>query len=160
MLYLGTFAVMCAVFMIWREYSAFLDGELKWCREMIRAIGDLGERMRCYLSSPREWAQRYESELLAGCGFLDRLKGGESLEDAFVHSEGGMELTGEVRDAVYGCFSGFGGGYLDGELESLGLALEKLRAAEQGLAGELPRRRKAVGAILGACALGIVILIM
>ena len=158
--YIGAFAVILAVFMIWREYSGFLESELCWCRAFLDALMDMREKMRCYLDSPRVWAEGYCAKALEECGFLKALRDGMSITEAY-----GLARTGacfsESTDAVLtDCFARLGGGYLDTELEMLGSAIDKLGKEERLRTEELPRKKKVAGAVLGACASGIVILVI
>lgn len=160
MLFLGAFAMIGAAFMIWREYVSYIEREHAFSRELLRAFSDLEEKMRCYLMSSREWAIGYDSALLDECGFLGALRDGERLEDAFSASFDNMTLPDEVSDMILDFAGSFGEGYLDTELVQLDSLIRRLSEAEARLGGEVPRRRKVAGAFLGACASGLVVLIM
>ena len=146
--------------MTWREYSALLGSELLWCRTFIGALSDMREKMRCYLDSPRAWAEGYKGGALEECGFLDLLRGGVGIADAYEGSRAGRNLSDVSDDILTDCFSRLGDGYLDTELSLIDAAIDKLSAEEKRAAAELPRKRKAMGAVLGACACGIVILVI
>ena len=71
-----------------------------------------------------------------------------------------MILTDTTEDALNSCFERLGDGYLDTELEVIEQALEKLSREEGRISEDLLKRRKAAGAVLGAFASGIIILII
>lgn len=160
MAYIGALAVFFAVFMIWREYSAFLSKRLSFCRSYLRALTDYKEKMRCYLTSPTEWACAYSDDLLEECGFLSALREGEDFCEAYKGTRGAVSLSEEADVIIGQCFGRLGEGYLDTELEIISAAIEKLGKEERDAATELPKKKKAVGAVLGAVAAGIVILII
>ena len=158
MLYLGAMTVIFAAFLIWKEYSSYLSGQLQICRSFLDALRDFSEKVRCYLTSPKEWAGEYSDEHIQG--FLDAVGGGESLLLAYAKEKSGWCIAQSFDDALVACFSRIGDGDLTAEIGTLEIAIGKLSRAESTLAEELVKKRKAVGAILGACASGIVILII
>ena len=160
MLYFGAIAVILGVYMIWREYAAYLDRELLSCRSFLRALTDYREKMKCYMDVPSSWAEEYSDEQLAECGFLDMVKSGTDISEAYRKSCANLCITDEVDKALTACFGRLGEGYLDTELETLEIAIGKLSREERHLTESLSKRRKATGAVLGACALGVVILVI
>lgn len=158
--YIGAAVIIFAAFTVWREYAAFLERGVCWCRAFLAALCDLREKMKCYLDSPRSWAEGYEDGLLYECGFLERLRDGENLHEAYRASRRGACLSDTADEILDSCFRRLGEGYLDTELESVELAIEKLSGEEARGSEELVRRRKVAGAVLGACASGIVILVI
>lgn len=160
MLYLGAFAVIFAAFMLWREYSRFLIVELSTVRAFIRALEDYREHMRCFLDSPRSWAMEYRDSTLEESGFLVKLREGCRADEAYISSCGVM-YPGDAADGVLRvCFERLGSGYLDTELTALDSSLDRLIKLEGGMANECKKRTQAAGALLGACASGIVIMII
>ena len=160
MLYFGAIAVILGVYMIWREYALYLDRELLYCRAFLDALVDYREKMKCYMDAPSNWAEGYCDENLTSCGFLDMLKSGVDLSEAYGKTRENMCLTDEVDKILVSCFSRLGEGYLDTELETLEVAIGKLTRVEGLMAENLSKRRKATGAVLGACAMGVVILVI
>ena len=160
MSYIGALAVIFATFMIWREYVSFLDKEHSFCRAFLHALRDYRECVRCYLDSPGAWALGYEDDLLLECGFLSSLREGGEISRAYLSSWQSLCLDPRV-DAILGeCFERLGGGYLDTELATLDLTISRLCEMESESASENLRKRKVAGAFLGACASGIVIMII
>lgn len=160
MAYFGAVAIAFVVYIIWREYSAFLDGELSWCRCFLSALTDYRDKVRCYVETPRAWARDYSDARLSGCGFLDLITSGADFLEAYRECARSPYLTEATDSALSECFDRLGRGYIDTELEVLGIAIDKLTVEEHRLAESLAKRRKALGATLGAVASGIVILIM
>ena len=160
MLYLGAIAVILGTYMIWREYAAYLDRELLSCRVFLRALVDYREKMKCYMDVPSSWALGYVDDELDVCGFLEMIKSGVDLYEAYTAKRDRFCLTDEVDEILSSCFSRLGEGYLETELEALESAIEKLTRVEKAISENLSKRRKATGAVLGACALGVVILVI
>ena len=160
MLYLGAFAVILAAFMTWKEYTSFLNRELRGCRAFVRALENYREKMVCYLDSPRTWALEYCDELLLECGFLGELRAGIDISDAYIKSRSSVYPGDEADEILDKCFRRLGDGYLDMERGVLDSVIERLKEIEAGMIGEYTRRSKAAGALLGACAVGTVIMIV
>ena len=160
MLYFGAIAVIIGTYMLWREYASYLDRELLICRSFLRALTDYREKMKCYMDVPSSWAQGYYDESLAECGFLDALKSGSDFKDAYGETREKLSAGNAVDEALISCFTRLGEGYLDTELETLDVAIAKLTREESRLSDNLSKKRKATGAVLGACALGVVILVI
>ena len=160
MSYIGALAVILATFLIWREYVSYLDGEHACYCAFYRALGDYREHVRCYLEPPVEWALGYEDDLLLECGFLGALREGGEMSVAYLSSRNNLLLDSRVDKILTECFERLGGGYLDTELATLDLAISQLSRMESESACELSRKRKVAGAFLGACASGIVIMII
>lgn len=160
MTYIGVVAIIIGAFMIWREYSLFLEKELSACRAFLRAISDYRDKVKCYLDSPRGWALGYRDELLEECGFLQYLRDGEDMDEAYRSVKDSLCLSEAADEIIGSCFSRLGEGYLDTELEAIEIAIKKLEKEESVAADEVTRKRRAVGAALGAFASGTVILII
>lgn len=160
MAYFGAIAIVASVYVLWREYSNFLDGELLLCRCFLRALSDYREKVRCYVETPSSWAAGYLDEQLSSSGFLKGLIEGDSFAAAYRECDKPPYLTEATDLALRNCFERLGEGYLDTELEVISLAIEKLTREEARLSEALVKRRRAVGCVMGAIASGIVILIM
>ena len=160
MAYLGAIAVILGVYMAWRGYVAFLDEELSSIRAFLTAVTDYRDKMKCYMDTPTEWAIDYSDERLLECGFLNLLRDGADFRMAYRESRAAVILTDAADKALSSAFDRLGEGYLDTELEVLGVAIDKLAGEERALSSALGKRRRAAGAVLGAFASGIVILIM
>ena len=160
MSYFGAMAIVLSVYMIWREYSGFLSAELVWCRAFLLGISDYREKMQCYMSTPLDWAREYREKNLVSCGFLEKLTDGYSFSEAYSASRESLCMTDEADSIVSSCFERMGEGYLDTELKILDSAIEKLTLEETRITENFSKKQKAMGAVLGACAFGVVILII
>ena len=160
MSYFGAVSIILAVYMIWREYSSFLDGELRWCRCYLKALEDYRDKVKCYMQTPTRWAQGYTDAMLSECGFLERLSGGEDIGEAYRLSRPEIGVSGTVDAILSDCFERLGEGYLDTEIEVLESAIGKLSLEEKKSGESLGKKRKAAGALLGAFASGVVILVI
>ena len=160
MAYIGAASVIFAIFLSWRGYSSYLEREMSFCRAFLGAITDYREKVRCYLDSPREWAREYSDVLLEECGFLDTLRAGSDFGEAYSLAQDKILLSEGATGIIYSCLSRLGEGYLEGELEILSACIDKLEKEESEASVELVKKRKAVGAMLGAVAAGIVVMII
>ena len=160
MVYLGAVSIISAAYMLWREYSKFLDGEITWCRCFLAALTDYREKVKCYIETPDGWAREYTDEQLSSCGFLGYLADGQGFTAAYRKSEKPPYVTEATDSALSVCFARLGEGYIDSELETLNAVIDKLGTEDKRLSEALVKRRRALGAVMGAIASGIVILVM
>ena len=160
MRYIGICVIVFAVLLVWRSYCSYLAECTTYSLAFLRALRDYREKMKCYLLSPSEWASGFFDDALLGIGFLDRVKNGETLLVAYQAIRRGILLPKRIDEAVLCCFERLGEGYLDTELEILEGAIAEIEREEKALSEDVPRRQKAVGALLGACVVGGVILII
>ena len=160
MLYLGAALVLFGAYTVWRKYSEFLSMDLAQCRAFVRAFSDYREKIKCYMDTPMVWANGYSDATIGESVFIDRLKDGESFRDAYAAFRESFSLTENVDRILFNCFDRLGEGYLDTELEALEMAIDKLTGEEEALSDGLYKRRKAFGAVVGAFAVGVIILII
>jgi len=160
MLLIGVVIIIVIVFLFWREYTSYLERELKVCRTFRAMLCDMRDKMRCYLDTPRTWAHGYEDDQLSECGFLDRLRGGVSLADAYEACKEKLCISRSVDSALHSFFARSGEGYIDTELVAIDCAIDSLTETEGVMSGEVNKKAKVAGAVLGAFVAGIVILVM
>ena len=160
MIYIGAFIVILAAFSAWRCYSSFLLEEIGYTRAFLSALSDYREKMKCYLKSPMDWASDYVKSDSTIVAFLGRVRDGEQFVAAYTDSKDGYYLPKRVDEVLESCFSGLGDGYLETELEVVESAIGELTAIERGMADEISKRQRASGALLGAFAVGLVILVL
>ena len=160
MTYIGTLTVIAAVLFAWRTYCAFLHEELSDTRAFLNALRDYREKMKCYLDSPAAWAHGYTVEPLASSEFIKRVAGGEPISSAYSDTRDAFCLPCDIDEVISDCFSRLGEGYLDTELAALDGAISRIAEREGRMADDIARRTKVAGALLGACAVGIVILVI
>ena len=158
MAYFGAVAVILAAYMTWRVYSEALFRELDLCKRLLAALADYRDKIRCYMDTPQGWAAEYSDEDLMRLGFLSCLADGGTFMEAYSALKSSVTVCGEVDSVLVECFKRLGEGYLDTEIEILSVAIDKLKAEETRMSEMLNGKKKAVGAILGAVASGIVIL--
>lgn len=160
MLIIGVVIIIVIVFLIWREYTSYLGRELNVCRAFRAMLCDMRDKMRCYLDTPRTWALGYEDDLLSECGFLGRLRLGASLADAYDACKETLCISKSVDSTLRSLFARSGEGYIDTELVAIDSAITNLTATEGVMSGEVNKKSKVAGAVLGAFVAGIVILVM
>lgn len=160
MTYVGSLAVTLAILFAWHTYCSFLGEELSQTRAFLHALRDYREKMRCYLTSPSEWARVYSGVPPLLAELLKRVADGEPIDKAYSAVRERLCLPCDVDEVISSCFSRLGEGYLDTELAALDSAISRIVEREGRMADDMARRCKVAGALLGACAVGIVILVI
>ena len=157
MAYFGAVAVILAAYMTWRVYSESLFGELDMCKRFLAALTDYRDKIRCYMDTPQKWASEYSDGELIRCGFLSSLADSGDFALAYGVLKEAVTVGQEIDSILTECFERLGAGYLDTEVEILNLAIDKLKTEQTGMRDAFCVKKKAVGAMLGAVASGIVI---
>ena len=155
----GCFLIISAALLAWRNYRAYLIEELDFVRAFLGALEDYRRGVGCYLAPLSRWAESYADERLSAVGFLDGLREGDA-GAAYKAVRGRCYLPDKVDEILDCTFSRLGAGYLDGELAVLDDAIARLSSEEKRIAEELSKRKKVAGALLGAVAVGAVILVI
>ena len=155
----GCFLIISAALLAWRSYRAYLIEELDFVRAFLGALEDYRRGVGCYLEPLSRWAESYADERLSALGFLDGLREGDA-GAAYKAVRGRCYLPDKVDKMLDCTFSRLGAGYLDGELAVLDDAIARLSSEEKRIAEELSKRKKVAGALLGAVAIGAVILVI
>lgn len=160
MTYIGAFAVILGVFMSWRGYCSYLKEQLLFTKAFLDALKDYREKMKCYLKPLVAWAFEYSDEQLLSVGFLGAIREGKNVSLAYLESSEHCYLPNKVDSVLESLFSHLGEGYLETELENLDAAILKLDAEAKRMTDELSQRKKVAGSLLGALAVGVVILVI
>lgn len=160
MSYLGVSLIIFSAFLIWREYSSFLQSELAETEAYLCALRDYREKMSCFLLTPTQWALGYRDELLEERGFLPSLREGEGIAESFLKARESARLSDEADGIISDCFGRLGEGYLECELDALDGAIGRLSSEKERAAEELSKKKRALGVALGACVSGIAIMII
>ena len=160
MLILGAILLILFAFLLWREYSSYLKREEAELTEITRFLRNMRERMMCYLELPSAWIGEYSSDVLESVGFLERIRSGDDVSSAYEGVKKNLLIDPEISDELSALFSGLGEGYLDTELVAVDKTVEKLDQALGRLLPEIKNRSRAAGAVLGALAMGAVIMII
>ena len=155
----GCFLIISAALLAWRSYRAYLIEELDFVRAFLGALEDYRRGVGCYLEPLSRWAESYADERLSAVGFLDGLREGDA-GAAYKAVRGRCYLPDKVDKMLDCTLSRLGAGYLDGELAVLDDAIARLSSEEKRIAEELSKRKKVAGALLGAVAVGAVILVI
>ncbi len=158
MTYIGALLLVAAAVAIYRAYGGFLEEELRTAGAFLCALESYREGVRCYLTSPASWAEGYRDELLASSGFLSGILQGESFSSSYRLARSTLFISKEIDAVLDSCFLRLGEGGLANEVEVLSSAIEKLRDGQEAAARGVTSRKSAAGALLGACAVGVVIL--
>ena len=160
MILIGACLLLLFSFLIWKEYAAYLSRGTKELREFIRFLECMREKMGCYLETPSEWIDGFTAEELERSGFLQRIKDGEDIFSAYTGCKESLCLCDDAVLILDDMFSHLGNGYLDTETAIIKASLDKLSKLEEVSKKDNENRTKAVGAVIGAVAIGIVILIL
>ena len=159
MRFLGAFSIISAALLAWRSYRAYLIEELGFVRAFLGALEDYRRGVGCYLEPLSRWAESYADERLSAVGFFDGLREGDA-GAAYKAVSSKCYLPDKVDEILDHTFSRLGAGYLEGELAVLDDAIARLSREEKRIAEELSKRQKVAGALLGAFAVGAVILVI
>ena len=152
--------LILVAFLLWREYSLYLKREESELCEITRFVRNMRDRMACYLELPSAWAGEYSSDVLERVGFLPKIRSGEDVSLAYEGIKEQLLLDPDISDELSTLFAGLGDGYLEGELALVDKTIAKLDSAGARLAPEIKNKTRAAGAMLGALAMGAVILII
>ena len=123
-------------------------------------LSTLRRRLECYLDSPEQIARDYRDPNLEKTGFLESLRRGRSIREAYLESRGALSIPSEADRILSDFFASFGRGYLTSELHTVENALvsiEKALSEESKNARLKGRAMKIAAPTLG---LGLVILII
>ena len=159
MRFFGAFSIISAALLAWRSYRAYLIEELGFVRAFLGALEDYRRGVGCYLEPLSRWAESYADERLSAVGFFDGLREGDA-GAAYKAVRSKCYLPDKVDEILDYTFSRLGTGYLEGELAVLDDAIARLSREEKRIAEELSKRQKVAGALLGAFAVGAVILVI
>jgi hypothetical protein len=146
--------------LIGRAYSGY-------CRRRIRSVESLSllllrleEEVSLFLSTPSGFFQNYEDEHLSEIGFLDSVRSGESMADAFRRSAGRMALDKQTESRMALFFSDYGKSYREGELRRIEIFQKELDQVHKRETEEERGRVRLAYTLLFSAALGIIILLI
>lgn len=157
---IGGALIIGGVVAVCRGYESYLR------RGQRQAEGFLG-----YLCAKRRSIANYKSKrpitlpdgegkTLLEMGFLERLRLGESSEDAYRSTEGSSCLSPEARHILEKYFSRCGREYMEGELKLLDGALSALGELVEKTGKELPKRIRLIYTLGLAAGMGMLLLII
>jgi hypothetical protein len=118
------------------------------------------DRMECYLETPSSWIDEFEYCELERIGFVSDIREGGDLLSAYEKRKSALCIGKEAENIISNMLSELGDGYLGTELNIINSALDKLSKIESAVSSERENKARAAGALLGAVAAGVVILII
>ena len=157
--YIGIGAMAITALWIGRGYSAYVDRRLGEMRGLSALILHIESRLGRTLDYGAELYRGFSDEFLEKCGFLQFLREGKPLSDAFSEAKTSMLLPDEVSTLVDNLFSSFGRGYKDQEIEKLRTTRGLLDKEIATLGEDLEKNKRVVNALLfGITASGAILL--
>lgn len=160
MFFIGVGILLCVAFLCWREYTAYLQRELDELSDFLFFIENMRDKMECYLQSPLSWVGEFSRPSLERLGFLDSLRCDGDLGAAYRACTDKLLIKSDASEVIGELFSRFGEGYLDTERGLIDSTIHKLSIIEGKLKDELKNKSRAAGAMIGAIAIGAVIMII
>ena len=160
MLFIGAFLLLAVAFVLWKEYTAYLKRGADELDEFVRFVKCMKEKMECYMEVPAEWIRGFSSDKLEGVGFLEAIRDGSDVDTAYSNVESSLCMCDDAREVLKDLFSHLGNGYLETELGMIKPSLDKLLKIQERLKDEKENKTKAIGAMIAAVTLGIIILIL
>lgn len=160
MLIIGIVFLLAFAFFAWKEYVSYLNKGGTELHEFILFLGNMKEKMTCYLEAPSEWVGDFSAPGLEATGFLQKIRDGMGLGEAYSSCSDFLCIDKEARSVLDDLFARLGGGYLDTELGMINSSIDKLSKIEETTKKERENKVRATGAMIGAVAAGAVILIL
>ena len=150
--------ILTAAILLYRGYKSTQDKRLATESAFLELVLAIEEGLSKSAAPLPDVFRAYESRELTECGFLPLVKEGVSPKDALARSIN--TLSSPFYDTLSRLFSRLGRSYLTEELSSLRAAKEALGEALERDGAECEKNKKAVGAVMIAAALGIIILLL
>ena len=141
-------------------YSRFAEHRLEVYRGFSSLLSYLKGRVGTHLTPIKEAFSAFSDDALAASGFIESVREGERLYDAFRLSRDRLCISKRVGEILDGFFSDFGTGYLDAELSGIEYTQKELESAIRAEEEELSVSVRLVRSLLLLAAVGIVILLI
>ena len=120
----------------------------------------LRTRLECYLASPERVAADFHDSFLERIGFLDSLRRGKSLKDAYLSVRGSLSIPTDADKILSDLFSSFGKGYLASEIRAEDLAISALSKSLEAETKKAEARGRALKICAPTLGVGMVILLI
>ena len=150
----------CASLLLLKCYSSYVAARRDECLGFLSLLRELERGMSLYLDAPRLAVTRHKSDALERLGFLERLRDGATLAEAFMSVEGSLAMPPEAKRILTEYFSRLGGGYLDGELRALSRAISELEPIAKKESDDAVKRIKVAGVLIFSVTAGALILLL
>jgi len=155
----GAVLVAAAGIFVSRLYSGYLVRRCDEGEAFLRLIEHISGEISRYLTPPAELLKGYSDKVLDSLGFTDTARS-EGFAAAFSSVRKKCALSEETAEILGKLFSGFGRDYKSGELARLDEAKTALSRAVTREREELSKNLKLGRVLIGAAALGIIILLL
>ena len=155
---LGAVILLCASLFVGRAYEKYLEGRLSEAREILRMLLHMREKINAFLCPQRELLSDFRSDILERVGFLGKIRGGIGIYEAFMDTK--FSFACEIYETLSAYLSGFGKRYKSDELARLDSTVRVIDGYVKREQEQLPKDIKIAKTLLGAAALGIVILMI
>lgn len=152
--------ILIGALAISREYSAFYRRRIAQTDGFVALIihieGAISER----LASGKGLVAGFSDEALSSLGFLESVRSGATLHDAFLGCRRASVISREVSMRLERYFADFGRYYKERELSRAATCVEELERLLERERADMPKNVKLARTLLVAFALGVLILIV
>lgn len=149
-----------AALMIGRGYTAFADKRITEYEEYIDLFALIRGRVGSFMSPIPEVICESECRVLREIGFMDALREGSSLSEAYIEVMPRSYASASVKRIMSSFFQGFGHSYLEETVRQIDSAREEVREVIDKEKVELEKSVKLVRSLLMLSAVGLIILLI
>ena len=146
--------------LIGKAYSGYCKKRVRSLESLSLLLLRLEEGVSLFLSTPSSFFQDYEDEYLTEVGFLELVRSGENMANAFRKTARRMALDRQTEERLSLFFSDYGKSYKDGELRRISIFQRELEEVLKRETEEERGRVKLAYTLLFSAALGIIILLI
>ena len=151
--FLGLIAVMGASLTVGICYRGYREELLKHMEALCEFLVRLLREVESYGRSVGAWIKEYSSPILAECGFLERVRGGEQLYSAFLASMGEIHIPKQAEELVKEVLERYGKRNIETEITELRRGVDRL---EEIIKTEKEAKDKSVRAVF-AMSMGVAV---
>lgn len=160
MKYFGCIFVLVGVLVFSREYLSARKRRVEVLTELLSLVTHLHREISACVCTPAKALCRFESPILSECGFLERVRGGETLFSAFSSAEGLFGLQEKSREYISSLFHSVGTGSYKEECKRLEVAKGEIENLIKNEREELMHISKLTPTLTAAFAIGFVLLVI
>ncbi len=158
--YIGFCFLLFAVFSAAKEYRRVIFARVAECRAFLSFIRHMRLKAGCFLATPRECAEDFESEVLSKLGFTEKILECGDIYESYKYILGKLHLSREEKEVLEMVFKKAGDGYLDEAVKLFDTAEKQLSEILSALEVEIPKRAKLVSALTVTGSIGFLILLI
>ena len=157
--YIGLVLITVSAVWVSGEYSMAQKRRLSELLGFVDFTAHMRIGIGCFMYKGSELAQGFECEALERVGFLEALRGGMTLSDAFDSCKKRLSLGLREREALDELFSCVGRGYLSDGVRITDKTLSMLEKIKDRLRIDVPKNIKLFTTLAAALSVGVIILV-